>query len=145
MNKLYGGKGNDTLYGGSGIDRLYGGQGSDVLVGGAGDDTLVGFFDYSSSEFDTLIGGAGTDTFVLGVSSTLFYVGSGHARITDFTSNSRDTIQIFGDLSDYSLDQSVNYGGAAALDTVILRGSDVIGVVEDTTAIALTADYFTTV
>ncbi|ERN41683.1 peptidase M10 serralysin [Rubidibacter lacunae KORDI 51-2] len=146
-DRLYGENGNDSLYGENGNDSLYGGKGSDVLIGGAGADTLVGFGS-SSSQFDTLTGGAGTDTFVLGDLGSVFYLGSGHARITDFTSGSlaiEDTIQIRGVLNDYTLNQSVNYGGAAALDTAIFLGSDLIGVVEDTTAIALTADYFTTV
>ncbi|WP_408638099.1 calcium-binding protein [Rubidibacter lacunae] len=135
------------MYGGNGNDVLFAGQGSDWLIGNAGDDTLIGFGD-SSSEYDVLLGGSGTDTFVLGDLDGVFYQGDGHAQILDFTSDSlaiEDTIQIHGDLSDYSLDQSVNYGGGAALDTAILLGTDLIAVVEDTTAIALTADYFTTV
>lgn len=148
---LNGGDGNDTLSGGNGKDLLTGGEGSDILVGGRGNDTLLGFSSTSTvAEYDTLTGGTGADTFVLGESkwgigpapnAIVGYLGDGYATITDFSSAQGDKIQIAGNITDYSLDQTLNLSGGIALDTAIYYKGDLIGVVQDTTAIDLSADF----
>jgi len=129
---LYGGTGNDKLYGEGGNDKLYGEGGNDLLTGGSGNDYLNGFS--NGTEYDTLIGGANADKFVLGVqSSNNFYTGAGFALITDFNSLEGDKIALFQTPDQYTV-ESGNFGyGNAALDTRILFGNDVIGVLQDTT------------
>ncbi|MBT9316460.1 M10 family metallopeptidase C-terminal domain-containing protein [Leptothoe spongobia] len=154
---LYGGNGRDLLYGDDGDDFLRGDRGNDDLNGGNGRDWLEGYGG-NGREQDILTGGAEFDTFVLGRDDSLyrgsFYLGSGYATITDFemltyedqwgiiTYLPLDTIQVFGSLSDYSLGYE-NRSGTSSKDTLIYRSDDLIGVVEDTTAIALSTDYFT--
>lgn len=149
---------NLTLTGSSNINgtgnslnnQIYGNAGDNSLVGGAGNDTLSGFA-WSTNEYDTLTGGAGSDRFVLGDSQGCHYTGSGYATITDFDpyTPSRlpfmldfeyDTIQVTGPLSDYTLRQE-SWIGSAALDTVIYKGTDIIGIVQDTTNVSLTRDF----
>ena len=143
---LYGGSGWDELYGGSGNDKLYsnkgggwmfGGSGNDILTGGTGFDYLDGANDgtgkgiASGKEFDTLTGGVGEDRFVLGDFSGVYYLGKGHATITDFSLVQGDIIQIKGNFADgYSLKLG-NWGGAATQDTGILFKGNLIGVVQD--------------
>ena len=134
---LYGGTGNDQLYGEGGNDKLYGQGGNDLLTGGSGNDYLNGFS--NGIENDTLTGGANADTFVLGLqSSNNFYIGAGSALITDFNSAEGDKIALFQTSNQYTL-QFGNFGhGTAALDTRILFGIDVIGVLQDTTNVQAT-------
>jgi Ca2+-binding RTX toxin-like protein len=119
---------NDTLLGGTGNDILNGRNHNDYLSGGTGNDTLdgsgvgpgIGF----ANQFDRLAGGAGADSFVLGVTGFgSYYLGNGHATITDFSKAAGDTIQLAGSLNQYNL----AFNGS---DTAILRGTDIIGVVQ---------------
>jgi Ca2+-binding RTX toxin-like protein len=152
---LYGGSGWDELYGGSGNDKLYsegdggwmfGGSGNDILTGGTGFDYLDGASDgtgngiASGTEFDTLTGGVGGDRFVLGDFSGVYYLGNGHATITDFSLAQGDIIQIKGNFADgYSLKLG-NWGGAAKQDTGILFKGNLIGVVQDQNITNLSPD-----
>lgn len=148
---VFGDYGDDTLLGGNGKDFLTGGEGNDFLVGGRGNDTLIGYDSASTvAEYDILTGGTGADTFVLGESTwgirptaDIFvgYLGDGYATITDFSSAQGDKIQLAGNISDYSLDQTLNLSGGTALDTAIYYQGDLIGVVQDTTAIDLSVDF----
>lgn len=143
--------GNDYLYGGDGNDVLgdwyHGESGNDYLSGGAGNDTLYGYG--GGTEYDTLIGGGGADKFVLGQETTSFvsgyayYLGNGYATITDFNWAEGDKFQVFGSISDYSLNQSYNWSGGSALDTAIYYKGDLIGVVQDRSGsqVLLSADF----
>jgi Ca2+-binding RTX toxin-like protein len=134
-DSLYGESGNDTLWGYTGNDRLYGGSGSDRLYGEAGNDLLNGFGG-TQFEYDNLTGGAGADRFVLGTTTGAYYLGVGHATITDFKWLEGDKIQIRGAFSSgYSLVKTSNFSGGTALDTLIYRNGDLIGVVQDTTSV----------
>jgi Ca2+-binding RTX toxin-like protein len=129
QDALFGNRGNDTLlgngdndvlFGGYGSDTLYGGSGTDELSGGAGNDYLIGYGGGTEPEFDFdyLQGGTGADTFVLG-ESFVFYtspVTDEFATITDFSRAEGDKLQVFGSISDYSLEEYsagvyVNYQG----------------------------------
>lgn len=144
---LYGGFNEDNLYGGSGNDKLFGQWGSDYLFGGSGNDILAGGFgnDYldganfsgagngigSSTEFDTLTGGSQADNFVLGNINNVYYLGDGHATITDFSLAQGDIIQIKGDFGDgYALGLG-DWGGNLMPDTGIFFNNNLIGVVQD--------------
>lgn len=138
--------------GNSGNNQIYGNRGDNNLVGGTGNDTLSGY-EWATSEYDTLTGGAGSDTFVLGDSEGSHYTGSDYAIIKDFDANASsifplfldfeyDTIQVSGSLSDYTLSQQSWAGvGSVALDTVIYKGTDVIGIVQDTTNVSLNRNF----
>lgn len=135
---LYGGSGKDTLSGGLHNDYLFGGSGKDYLIGGDGSDYLDGA-NFSGagngigagSESDSLAGGAGTDTFVLGNVNNVYYLGTGHATITDF-SLGQDKIQIKGNLADgYSL-KTGDWNGNNVQDTGIFYKDNLIGVVQST-------------
>lgn len=145
-DSLYGGAGKDTLIGGDGNDYLSGGAGYDSLSGGSGNDTLnaYGGNNYSrygsNAEYDTLSGGTGVDTFVLGDSYSTYYQGSGYALITDWDYSS-DYIKAHGSSTQYSLQYS-NYGvGTSAQDTVIYYGTDVVGVIQDSTNVSFSRDF----
>jgi Ca2+-binding RTX toxin-like protein len=151
---LYGGPGWDDLSGGSGNDKLYSNGDGGWMFGGSGNDSLTGgtAFDYldgasdgrngtaSGTEFDTLTGGLGGDRFVLGDFSGVYYLGSGHATITDFSLAQGDVIQIKGKFADgYSLGVG-NWGGAATQDTGIWFQGNLIGVVQDQNITNLSRD-----
>jgi Ca2+-binding RTX toxin-like protein len=147
---LDGGAGNDTLYGGAGFDYLVGDAGNDRLIGGTLDDLLLGGtgndillgesgkdilsgYGFGQNEFDTLTGGSEKDTFVLGdiTNDSVYYLGNGHATITDFSLAQTDKIEIKGLFKDgYSLKLN-NWGGGNAQDTGIFYKGDLIGVVQD--------------
>jgi len=138
---LYGGAGKDTVSGGLHNDYLFGGSEKDYLIGGDGSDYLDGA-NFSGagngigggSESDSLAGGAGADTFVLGNVNNVYYLGTGHATITDFTLGI-DKIQIKGKLADgYSL-KAGDWNGNQAQDTGIFYKDNLIGVVQDTNLI----------
>ena len=131
---------NDTLKGGRGNDTLLGMAGNDKLCGGRGNDILNGY-GTSGTEYDTLSGGLGHDTFVLGGSWGVSYLENGYATIRDWNPLT-DCIEVQGSASQYSLDYSQNWGGTYAVDTTIYYGTDVIGVVLDTTNLTI-ADNFT--
>jgi len=148
---LIGGAGNDTLIGGSGNDILNGGAGNDTLIGGAGNDTLnayggnVGEYDILTGEFSSSQPGVqdpsdGGDLFVLGDTFGAYYLNAGYATITDFYWAEGDKFQVYGSQSDYSLSFQ-NWSGGSATDTLIYYQNDLIGVVEDTTNVILSADF----
>lgn len=146
-DSLYGGNGNDSLSGytgndylrgDAGNDTLLGGSGNDILSGGSGNDRLDGYAT-TGTEYDTLTGGSGSDTFVLGGSWGVSYLGSGYATITDWYQPS-DWLEVKGSASQYSLGYA-NWEGGSATDTLIYNGSDVIGVVQDTTNVSISADF----
>jgi Ca2+-binding RTX toxin-like protein len=133
FDNLFGLAGNDSLDGGGGNDFLDGGSGNDRLRGGFGESIGAG-----NIEFDTLFGGADADTFLLGDSTAPYYLGTGHATITDFSIAAGDKIELFDSAPQLSLG---NTDGDARLDTLIQFGSDLMGVVEDVNIIG--ADVFT--
>lgn len=131
-------------------NQIYGNAGDNTLVGGAGNDSLNGY-SWSTYEYDILTGGTGSDRLVLGDSQGCYYTGGGYAVIVDFDPYTPgtfpyffdfeyDTIQVTGALSDYTLRQE-NWVGSATLDTVISKGTDIIGIVQDTTNVSLTRDF----
>lgn len=88
-NNLKGTAGRDKIEAGNGKDRLTGAGGNDYLDGGNGQDILngTGRGADGSGEIDVLRGGNGKDIFVLGRSSTTYYLGGGdsdYAIIEDF-------------------------------------------------------------
>ncbi|OUL29760.1 hypothetical protein BV378_05065 [Nostoc sp. RF31YmG] len=136
---LYGEDGDDNLLGGDGNDYLSGGKGNDVLTGGAGNDILTGNWGY-----DTLTGGNGADTFIIhqaGWSGSTSYLGDGYAVITDFQWWEGDKIQVSSDISNYSINQNVNYIGTSAADTAIYQGNDLIAILQDTTNFIPSLDF----
>ncbi len=148
---LLGYDGDDYLDGGTGNDSLLGEAGTDTLVGGSGDDTLNGYGgttgeydvlsgDYSFSQPGVQDSSDGTDTFVLGDASGAFYLGEGHATITDFYWFEGDNFQVYGSESDYSLGFQ-NWSGSSEVDTLIYYQSDLIGVVQDTTNVIASWDF----
>ena len=136
-DSLSGGAGRDTLIGDSGNDSLLGGTGNDSLSGGTGNDILNGYG--SGTEYDTLAGGTGSDTFVLGSSTSAYYQGLGYAVISDWNYQ-YDYIQAYGSSTQYTLAQE-NWAGTSALDTAIYYGSDLIGVVQDSTNVQFARDF----
>ncbi|MBD1804977.1 hypothetical protein H6F98_05865 [Microcoleus sp. FACHB-SPT15] len=136
---LFGNDGDDSLFGGYGSDTLYGGAGADELYGGAGNDYLIGYGGGTNPEFDfdTLEGGTGADTFVLG-EGFAFYTSPAtdeFARIVDFSRAEGDKIQVFGSISDYSLELGI-FG-----ETQISYQGNLIGVVENVTNLSLQLDF----
>ena len=149
---LYGGDGYDILYGGlnptySGNDSLYGGANSDLLYGGAGYDYLNGYGG-TYYEYDSLTGGTEADTFALGDSSETYYASDGwysyyhvdgYATVTDYNYSEGDTIQLNYNAyvgGYYSSDSYYDYNGNGLADTSIYYGSNLIGVVSDTSYVA---------
>lgn len=147
IENAVGGAGNDTLVGngasnylegGSGNDTLFGWGGNDMLVGGGGNDRLDGYAT-SGTEYDQLVGGAGNDTFVLGGNWGVSYQGAGFATIEDWDWTS-DYIEVFGSSNQYNLLYE-NLIGTLAPDTAIYYGTDLIGVVQDSTNVAMARDF----
>jgi Ca2+-binding RTX toxin-like protein len=107
------------------------------LNGGEGNDTLIGYG--GGQENDYLSGGFGADTFALGNLLGAFYQGgnsgNGYAIVTDYSYGQGDKIQLYGNSHSYTFTSS-NYGGSAATDILISYGSDMVGIVYDTTAIS---------
>lgn len=148
-DNLVGGNGNDEFYGAGGNDSMWGGNGSDFLNGGAGRDILNGYGG-SVGEMDGLTGGAGADTFVLGNSSTAFYLGSNlseRASVFDFNWAEGDKIQLHGSASDYTFTVGSYGWGTNAADTALYynnNGSyDLIAVIQDVSNLSLTSSAFT--
>ncbi|MEM7065320.1 MAG: calcium-binding protein [Cyanobacteria bacterium P01_B01_bin.77] len=136
-NSIFGNVYNNTLYGNGGNDYLRGKGGSDRLLGGAGHDVLVGMDFSQHNEIDELTGGSGNDTFQLHNNGST-YRNTGFAIIKDFQASSvwgTDTIELLGNESDYVIDKTQNYLGSSARDTLIWKGTNLIGVVEDTTQV----------
>ena len=128
---------------------MWGGKDNDYLNGGAGNDVLNGYAGVVG-EMDGLTGGAGADTFVLGYSSTAFYLGSNlgeRASIFDFNLAEGDKIQLHGSASDYTFIVG-SYGlGTDAADTALYYNNsgsyDLIAVIQDVSNLSLTSSAFT--
>ena len=133
---LNGGLDRDTIKGGSGNDRLIGGSDNDALAGGDGNDTLIGVDGDSmtpgAGERDVLIGNNGEDLFILGNTTTPFYVDGGNAdrAIVKGFDVEVDTIQLSGAASDYEL-RETNRGHTKIFDTTD-SVRELIAVVQDT-------------
>jgi Ca2+-binding RTX toxin-like protein len=155
-NTLNGQDGDDIIYGENGNDLLIGGRGNDVLYGGNGNDVLIGYGS-GVGEVDTLTGGAGADIFCLGVNfarlgssaggGVVGYIGdgyAGYALITDW--DATDTIELKGNINQYTIIQEDWQIGTAALETSIYyngaNGLDLIGIVQDTGNAALNFSFF---
>lgn len=131
-NQLRGMDGDDVLFAGAGDDRVEGGDGSDILAAFSVNR------DWWTHEDDTLRGGTGADVFVIGISgrpgglvswvdgladeivaSERFpqYLGQGSVTIKDFNWEQGDKIEVYGDISRYSveLEYSVFCGGYCAI------------------------------
>ncbi|NEQ23825.1 MAG: calcium-binding protein [Microcoleus sp. SIO2G3] len=143
---LYGNRGNDSLFGNDGDDLLVGGYGNDVLYGGddvdelnggAGNDYLNGYGIGTGFKLDTLVGGTGADTFVLG-EDFVYYLEEGDqfALIVDFSRAEGDKLQVFGSISDYSLED----GYAPGMTSVNYQG-ELIAAVENVTDLNFQLDF----
>ncbi len=125
-------------------------------------------YGYIQDEVDTLSGGLGADTFVLGAETSSHYVDrfdmfdiwfnhcdalicneshnegqtNDYAIITDFSSTEGDVFQVYGDISQYTL-ETANWTGEEAMDTLIQYEGDTIGVVTDNTDINLEQNFVT--
>lgn len=90
---ILGEDGNDSLSGGASVDRLFGGKGNDTLMGNGGNDIMNGHADndriFGGLGVDTLTGAEGKDTFVFDTAPS----SSNRDVITDF-SHLDDTIQL---------------------------------------------------
>ena len=113
-DELNGDAGNDKLYGQPGNDVLTGGTGNDILKGGEGVDTLIGVdltaTQPGNSEIDTLHGGPGADSFILG-NGQVYYDDNGtadYAMILGFNGAQGDRIQLYGSISDYTIEKNVS-------------------------------------
>lgn len=136
-NILKGGAGNDALVGLGGNDTLVGGAGDDILAGAEGNNHLNGYG--GGTEYDILISGTGSDTFVLGGSWGVSYQGLGYATIQNWDLTS-DYIQVVGSAEQYNLFHE-DWNGSSILDTTIYYGSDLIGVVENSTDVVMGRDF----
>ena len=104
---LDGGMNDDSLFGGIGKDTLIGGGSENYLVGGNGDDVFVG-----GNGQDLIRGGGGSDLYIIGDENQIYYNERpwyDHAIIEDFQP-AQDTIQLFGEASDYSTRSHTNQG-----------------------------------
>ncbi|MFM6434989.1 MAG: hypothetical protein ACKPGW_07430, partial [Microcystis panniformis] len=142
----------DKLQGANLDDILIGGGGKDTLTGGAGNDSITGVNSQSitpgKGEIDNITGGIGRDTFILGDKTWIGYDdgdttsagNNDYALITDFNPTD-DIIQIRGSSSDYLLTVSgsntnlyINKPGT--------EPDELIAVINNQTALSLTASYF---
>lgn len=132
---LNGNMGNDRVQGGNGNDFVRGGQGDDLIDGGAGEDVVVG-----DRGFDMLIGGADADYF--GLRADIAGEDAGKAdRIADFNVSEGDRIKVFDcdNIEDMGLG-SIDVNSDGAVDTAIICGNKVVGVVMGTTP-SIVKDY----
>ncbi|TRT49656.1 MAG: hypothetical protein EWV85_16960, partial [Microcystis aeruginosa Ma_QC_C_20070703_M131] len=142
----------DKLQGANLDDILIGGGGKDTLTGGAGNDSITGVNSQSTTpgkgEIDNITGGTGRDTFILGDVNWIGYDdgnttsagNNDYALITDFKPTD-DIIQIRGSSSDYLLTVS----GSNTNLYINKPGSEpdeLIAVINNQTALSLTASYF---
>ncbi|WP_127561718.1 choice-of-anchor L domain-containing protein [Nioella ostreopsis] len=150
---VFGQDGADTILGGSGNDSLDGDDvfatgGADSIDGGAGNDTLIG-----DSFDDTLIGGAGDDSIFAGTDDDLVYAGTGDDQV--FGEGGDDTVIVedgFGndnliagetsetdgdtlDLSNLTVDTTIDLTNANPEDVTISDGTDTINAEEFETLI----------
>lgn len=101
IENAIGGSGDDTIWGNSLVNRLEGGRGDDTLIAGAGPgrDTLIG-----GSGNDILMGSGG-DYLVGGLHDDTYYVTAGD-MITEHAGEGWDTVHTT--LSSYRMDAYVN-------------------------------------
>ena len=128
----------ETYYGTLGNDFWQLSLDTPVGYGRAGNDYLIGYGGGTEPEFDFdyLQGGTGADTFVLG-ESFAFYTSPAtdeNATIVDFSREEGDKLQVFGSISDYSLEEYpagvyVNYQG------------NLIAAVQNVTDLSLQLDF----
>jgi serralysin len=152
---IYGGNGNDFVFGGAGNDyisgdadndSLYGGDGNDTLLGGDGDDFLNGYQSGSYGGKDILTGGNGADSFGLGYNGSYSEVGyyadgnAGYATIIDFKWWEGDKVRLGGNISDYTINESIDFSGTSALDTGLYYRGDLIAVLQDSPSFILGVD-----
>lgn len=135
VERVYGGRGNDTIIGDDGRNILYGGDGADVLSGGGGDDDIYADANDVIGGSDALSGGAGDDTlFFQGDEAVTFdATGTGFEAVIgtesndsiSYTGNSAITIDGLGgdDRIESGLGADVLDGGDG-VDTVDYSHSD---------------------
>lgn len=142
---LYGGGDNDTLWGYDGNDTIHGGSGNDYLDGEAGNDYIDGYTQIGyNTQYDTLYGGSGADTFALAESGTTQYIpdgwwgADGHASIYDYSYSEGDVVQLSWNdyISGYYSFDYYDFNGNGSYDTQIFYGTNVVGVIYDTTSIS---------
>lgn len=142
-----GGAGNDSLTGWNDNDDITGGTGNDILQGGDGLDTLTGVdptaAQAGNNEIDSLRGGLGADLYILGDGQT-YYDDNGtadYALVGTFNGSEGDRIQLFGNSSDYTLQENV--GGLPAGTAIYSNsGTELIGVVDGVTGMDLNSSEF---
>ena len=132
QDTLSGGDGNDTVYGENDSDYLYGGSGIDRLFGGGGNDSL-----YGGAGNDLLTGQSGMDVFMIESAS-------GTDTIADFD-NGVDYLNLSADLSFSELNIINNTAGTATLIIDTTNNNDLLAVVDNVSAVDITADDFTTI
>lgn len=148
---LDGGADNDRLNGGNGNDLLIGGTGNDNLTGGNGEDILIGVDESSANpgleERDTLrdsSGGGEADLFILGNSSSPFYLDNGTTNAEGNASRATiinfevgiDLIQLNGIADNYLL-RETNSGNTNIFYRPTGQPRDLIGIVRNTTGLDL--------
>ena len=144
-NSITGNLRDNELYGNDGSDTLKGYLGNDELFGGEGNDRLIGMHTTRNGEFDYLTGGGGSDAFQLynfvnGNGYT--YNTTSYAVLEDFSAFQSDKVWVLGSRSEYSLDTT--YGdllGGGGTDTLIYKGNNLVGVVENNTYVSLDRDF----
>ena len=141
-NVMKGNLQDNFIRGFGGHDYIQGNYGSDRLFGDAGSDHLIGLHRTSNNEFDELTGGEGADVFQLynQVGTTAYtYNDTSYAIIEDFSAFQQDRVWVFGSRSDYSLDKTQGdyLGNGGGTDTLIKQGSNIIGVMSNTTGVNL--------
>ncbi len=128
---------------GNELDNLLTGTiNNDLIDGFGGNDTLDGAGStFDNNEIEILKGGFGADLFILGDSVDAYYLnpfGFGEdsfAIIEDFFASEGDRIQLFGNINDYTLENTFQGG------VDILYKGDLIGNVANTTDVFLDRDF----
>jgi Ca2+-binding RTX toxin-like protein len=134
---VVGGKDQDLLYGENGDDIVYGNLGADTCDGGAGNDLMRGGQDNDSLNGgdggDWISGDRGTDTLTGGAGADTFYtfVGAGLDRVTDFSRQQGDRIQLDANtaytVTQVGADVLVDIGGGQGLLLVGVQQSSLTG------------------
>ena len=142
-NSITGNVSNNVLSGRDGNDFIQGYLGSDRLIGGDGNDHLVGMHISTNNERDILNGGADADVFRLYNfvgNNGYTYNNSGYATIEDFSAFEQDKIWVLGSQSEYSL-TTTDFIPGGSLDTMIYKGSNLVGVAANATNLDLARDF----
>ncbi|NJL43682.1 MAG: hypothetical protein HC935_11240 [Pseudanabaena sp. SU_2_4] len=118
-------------------NMILGTAGNDTLLGTTGNDTLLGVDPLNGAgtrEIDRLTGGAGSDRFILGDTSSTYYLGGGisdYAIITDFG---------VGDAIQTRIGSTLSIGGAlptGIIGTALYLNNDLVAVVQGTIPTAI--------